>query len=182
MSVIPYRIVMYSEWHCSSGLSEGSGNDVLVIRDINKLPFIPGKTLKGLVRDSAETFAELGHIDDDFLARVFGLESDRQGECHFSNAELDKDAQAFILENNAQDCLYRSKASTAIDRNGIACKHSLRRMETVVPLTLSATISGVRDTDYDDLTKCIRFVKRLGLGRNRGLGRCDVDVMGGGAI
>lgn len=62
MSTVIYCIRMYSEWHCSSGLSTGAGDDLLVIRDERGLPFIPGKTLKGLLRDAAEKLSVLNHL------------------------------------------------------------------------------------------------------------------------
>ena len=53
MKDITFKITFFSEWHCGSGLSSGSDLDALVIKDKDNFPFIPGKTLKGLIREAA---------------------------------------------------------------------------------------------------------------------------------
>ncbi|MDD2650440.1 MAG: RAMP superfamily CRISPR-associated protein, partial [Candidatus Cloacimonetes bacterium] len=50
-----YQVKFLSDWHCGSGLTSGSDVDALVIKDQNNLPIIPGKTIKGLLREAAET-------------------------------------------------------------------------------------------------------------------------------
>ncbi|MDE6805090.1 MAG: hypothetical protein K2J29_10705, partial [Muribaculaceae bacterium] len=61
---IRYRIEFFSDWHCGSGLSAGADVDALVIKDDCGLPFVPGKTVKGLVREAMEdilTFKRIGN-------------------------------------------------------------------------------------------------------------------------
>ena len=53
MSTIKYEIEFFSNWHCGSGLAAGADVDALVIKDNNGLPYVPGRTLKGLLRDAA---------------------------------------------------------------------------------------------------------------------------------
>jgi len=177
MADITYSIKFHSEWHCSSGLSEGSGDDLLTIKDKNGLPIIPGKTLKGLIRDAAETLIELQHLSKYFLNSVFGVDAETNGTCHFSSAELSRRAQKQILENDSAVFLYRSKASTAIDEKGIAVKNSLRSIEVTAPLSLYAQIRGVPEESIKDLAMCIRSVKRMGVNRNRGMGRCSLNLL-----
>jgi CRISPR/Cas system CSM-associated protein Csm3 (group 7 of RAMP superfamily) len=176
MTDITYSVKLYSEWHCSSGLSAGSGDDLLVIKDEKNLPIIPGKTLKGLIRDAAETLLDLKHVSEDFVFNVFGVEADTIGLCHFSTAELSRKRREHIKSEEIK-LLYRSRASTAIDENGLAVKHSLRRMETTIPLSLFARVYNVPFENMEDMAKCIRFVKHIGINRNRGLGRCDMIVL-----
>ena len=52
---ITYTIEFFSYWHCGSGLSAGADVDSLVIKDAKGMPFVPGKTIKGLIREAAET-------------------------------------------------------------------------------------------------------------------------------
>ena len=47
---ITYTIEFFSYWHCGSGLSAGADVDSLVIKDAIGMPFVPGKTIKGLIR------------------------------------------------------------------------------------------------------------------------------------
>lgn len=48
MKDLNIKIEFFSPWHCGSGLSAGADADSLVIKDTNGLPYIPGKTIKGL--------------------------------------------------------------------------------------------------------------------------------------
>lgn len=43
---ITYSIEFLGHWHCGSGLAAGA----LVVKDAQGPPFVPGRTVKGLVR------------------------------------------------------------------------------------------------------------------------------------
>ena len=47
-----YNLTFFTDWHCGSGLAAGADVDTLVVKDKNGLPFVPGKTLKGLIREA----------------------------------------------------------------------------------------------------------------------------------
>lgn len=180
MKQIIYAIRFFSEWHCGSGLSAGSDLDSLVIKDRNWLPYIPGKTLKGILREAAEYLLWLtGDAEwEKFCRTCFGHKTDEaeeHGTCHFSNAELSANLRQYIISSDcSQQTLYRKIASTAIDQDGQAQEHSLRRMEVTVPLTLFAEISHC--SHVDKMEQCMQWVKRLGVNRNRGFGRCDLKI------
>lgn len=55
-------ITMLSDWHVGTGTGRPGSIDRLVKRDVNGLPFLPGKTLNGIWRDACERVA-LG-LDD----------------------------------------------------------------------------------------------------------------------
>jgi len=181
---IKYKIEFLSDWHCGSGLSAGADLDTLCIKDGYGLPFVPGKTIKGLLREAAEI---VNRKNNGFITRVFGMATKRddnfeeeiseQGQCYFSNGELSKVIKETLINNNSKkETLYRKKSSTKIDENGIAVTHSLRRMEVVVPLTLYGNITDIPDQESKrDLIRCLHYVKRLGTNRNRGLGRCVIE-------
>jgi CRISPR/Cas system CMR subunit Cmr4 (Cas7 group RAMP superfamily) len=57
---IEYQIEFFSEWHCGSGLAAGADVDALVVKDKDKLPFVPGKTIKGLIREAADVLTLFG--------------------------------------------------------------------------------------------------------------------------
>jgi CRISPR/Cas system CSM-associated protein Csm3 (group 7 of RAMP superfamily) len=189
---IKYRIEFFTDWHCGSGLSSGADLDLLVIKDKDKLPFIPGKTIKGLVREAVEEingFATDKKKSEDEIAAIFGKqenvkqEEGKQGCCFFKNATLKDDLKKVIVQNNLQDYLYRSIASTAIDDKGIAVEHSLRKMEVAVPCELKGEILNVPDNFADLMEEGLKFIKRLGQNRNRGLGRCQItDIEKGGQV
>ena len=104
-----------------------------------------------------------------------------RGEAFFKDAELPKTEREELVRCNAARHLYRSVASTAIDNKGIAKKHSLRKMEVVVPCALEGQIINVPNDTKQEITDALRYIKRLGQNRNRGLGRCSIEVIEGGA-
>lgn len=201
MKDITYKITFYSEWHCGSGLTSGSDLDALVVKDAEGFPFIPGKTLKGLLQEAAMELFGSGFEDDykklsegksatnaldHFIPKVFGYFDEKEisesmlhtkGTAFFSNAVLSEDLRKQAKEHGLTSFFYRDMASTAIGDNGIAKKHSLRRMETVIPCELVATVSGIDEKYVNDLKKTMQWVKRLGQNRHRGLGRCKFEIV-----
>lgn len=167
------KIEFFGYWHCGSGSSGGSRVDALVTKDKNGLPYIPGKTIKGHIREMALTLN-----NDEFVNKCFGKASiengyntDRQeGECYFSSARLKEE-----VSQELTPYLYHTIASTKIVEKGLADSGSLREIEVVVPLTLYATI----DKCYDEksMGKAFKQVKRIGLNRSRGLGRCEISLV-----
>lgn len=181
MSDIIYKIEFFSDWHCGSGLAAGADVDALVVKDKNELPFVPGKTIKGLVREAVETIVSLGTENKtDKINKAFGMFEDKdnsnKGEMFFSNAELENNEADAIVYKNLQSYMYRSVASTAIDQEGIAKEHSLRKIQVVVPCILKGAIKDVPSELENDIIKSLKYIKRLGVNRNRGLGRCKFTV------
>ena len=179
MTNIRYRITFFSPWHCGSGLAAGADVDALVVKDKNLLPFVPGKTIKGLVKEAVENMLEFmpkKEIVD--VRKAFGYFDDKEtkckGEMFFTNAELEESEQKAIISHNFQKHLYDSVASTAIQLNGIAKKHSLRRIEVAVPCELVGEIKNVPNELIQVIIYALKMVKRIGLNRNRGLGRCEI--------
>ena len=190
---IKYSIKFHTDWHCGSGLAAGADVDALVVKDKDGLPFVPGKTMKGLVREAIEEMELItGRFNENLFIQAFGNSEDRnadpklmgksedydflqKGETFFTNAELSEDMHQAIVSNNAARFMYRSISSTAIDNEGIAVEHSLRKMEVVVPCTLHGEIKNVSDELADEVLDALRYIKRLGQNRNRGLGRCTIE-------
>ncbi|MBQ9822002.1 MAG: CRISPR-associated protein [Muribaculaceae bacterium] len=182
MNELNYKIEFFSEWHCGSGLSAGADIDALVIKDSDGLPFIPGKTLKGLIREAFEDYASFSRISANLTDSAFGTPLNNQGEqckgfLFFTDAHLQEEERKAIIDNKAQSFLYQKRTRTAIDENGIADSHTLRTIQTVVPCTLFASILNVPDELCDILTKSLGLVKRMGVNRNRGLGRCNLSIV-----
>lgn len=178
---ITYSIEFHTDWHCGSGLAAGADVDALVVKDEKNMPFIPGKTIKGLVREAVEEIRDLQvkNIDDNFFDAFGFFEKDKEqmkkGSMFFTNAELKKEEYKAITSNDAVRFMYRNIASTAIDNDGIAKEHSLRKMEVVVPCTLQGEILNVpNDVLADEIIRSLGFIKRMGQNRNRGLGRCTI--------
>lgn len=180
---IKYEITFFSEWHCGSGLSAGADTDALVIKDSAGLPYIPGKTIKGLFREAVEDLISLNQakMQSDVFYSMFGYFKDKEclqkGSLFFSDAELPGLQRQKIIEAKVQRFLYRRTSSTAIDKDGIVVPHSLRSMETTVPCKLKGCIKNIPEGVYDDIESAAKLIKRLGQNRNRGLGRCDISII-----
>ena len=167
-----YKVTFLDYWHLSSGLSAGAKFDSMVTKDKDNLPYIPGKTIKGLIREMAELTC-----NKEFVTKCFGSSSD-MGECNFSNVEIEENTKKTIINNSLQNQLFNEIASTKIDKNGIAESGSLREIEVVVPISLFGEIKNIPDVYKQEMINAIKKVKRMGLNRNRGLGRCIIDVVG----
>lgn len=156
---LKYKLKFFDYWHLSSGLSAGAKLDSTVTKDNDEIPYAPGKTIKGLVRE----MIDLDTQNINFLH-----------SCYFSNATLDKTTKTEIVSNKLQDNLYDVIASTQIGEDGIAVDDSLREIEVVVPFTLDGEILDISSQeDANKLIKSLKLIKRMGLNRNRGLGRCE---------
>lgn len=195
---IKYKVEFFTEWHCGSGLAAGADVDALVVKDPQGLPYIPGKTVKGLLREAVEDIIRFRsgkdkELDSDrhqLAIEAFGYfdgKSETEGErpemtrgtAYFTNASLPEEEQAAIVGGSLQPYLFRTISSTAIDKNGVAVDHSLRRTEVTVPCTLEGDILNLPDNeDFKKIiTDAMSYVKRLGQNRNRGLGRCSFTVV-----
>lgn len=179
---ITYKIEFHTDWHCGSGLAAGADVDALVVKDENGMPFVPGKTIKGLVREAVSEIRSFkGATEDEKFVEAFGFFDDKdkkeKGCLFFTNAELKKEEYDAITSNNAVRFMYRDIASTAIGENGIAKKHSLRKMEVVVPCSLYGEIHDVPEEMKKEIKEGLKFIKRMGQNRNRGLGRCTITTI-----
>lgn len=179
---ILYKIQFYSDWHCGSGLAAGADVDALVVKDKNNLPFIPGKTIKGLLREAIEDIYSFSKVSNERIQtfiQTFGYSTNKEqstGCAFFTNAEIESDIANTIIASYTHKYLYRAITSTAIDSEGVAKDNSLRRMEVVVPCTLQGRIINIPDNMEEDIKMGLKYIKRLGQNRNRGLGRCKIEL------
>jgi CRISPR/Cas system CSM-associated protein Csm3 (group 7 of RAMP superfamily) len=192
---LKYTLQFYDYWHTGSGLSGGTYADQVVNKTAAGLPLVPGKSIKGLLRHAAEDLLELGDeaITQDAIDTIFGQSHEKRrgkdlaeeaednhrvtGGCWFSSAELPA-ATADQITEPQRPQLYEILASTKIDEaTGTAANHSLRQIEVTIPLTLTGRISGEDDKQKAVLERCLRYVKRLGHNRSRGLGRCHFKLL-----
>lgn len=181
---IKYKIEFHADWHCGSGLAAGADVDALVIKDKDGVPFIPGKTIKGLVREAVEEIRgyKKANLEDELITKAFGFfdndkEEMEKGSMFFSNAEIAEEERNVIVANDATRFMFRSIASTAIGTEGVAKERSLRKIQVVVPCTLFGEIKYIPNAMVDEIVQALSFIKRLGQNRNRGLGRCTITEM-----
>jgi CRISPR/Cas system CSM-associated protein Csm3 (group 7 of RAMP superfamily) len=178
------EIEFLTYWHCGSGVSGGSRADALVIKDENNLPYIPAKTLKGHIREMAESLGDCEFVNECFGGSSNdgkdGKERDicfdekykgKEGKCYFSNAVIEED-----IDKTLSSYLFTTISSTKIDENGLADNQSLREIEVVVPLKLYAYIEFEEEAKKykEQMKRAFSQVKRIGLNRTRGLGACEI--------
>ena len=162
-----YKITFLDYWHLSSGLSGGAKYDNSVIKDDDGFPFVPGKTIKGLLREYAQ---------GDFLQVCFGNEGDKIAQCYFNNATLSN-----ATKENSKNFLphfFDFISSTKINQNGVAEDGSLREIEVVIPLSLYGSIDNLPKEFELQMIETLKKIKRIGLNRSRGLGRCKIEIIG----
>jgi len=168
------------------------------LKDKNGLPYLPGKSIKGLLRE-AFTTAQTNHWfeseESDLIKLLFGNEmrdgEEAQGLIQVSSAFLSTEEIAYFNHQpEAKSHLYRVVSSTAIDHEKCVAKEtSLRSMEVTVPVTLVAQIS--LNTTYLSklpsdakylaqfttwLSQVITLITELGAKRHRGFGKVIVSV------
>ncbi|MEX0914939.1 MAG: RAMP superfamily CRISPR-associated protein [Wenzhouxiangellaceae bacterium] len=150
-------------WHAGTGKSSGSYLDALAERNRDGLPVLPGRHIKGLLRDAYRHAFALDRIErlPDSLAAaleksgigtleelLFGSISDKEirtrtrpGMLRVSSGQLPLSERAALnAEPTLKPFLYFELFSTAIDANGVASTDSLRGIEAAAPTRLIARL------------------------------------------
>jgi hypothetical protein len=173
MTAATLQIDIRTYWHPGTGRGSGYHLDALTHTGADGLPRLPGRTLKGLLRDAlyrAERWGwpavPAGTTRCLFGSRTGGTEtadsasattSDREpptdenlstpGLLRVSDATLPEDVAAWLTTDDGRKLvpgLYREHFSTRVEvGTGVAQGRSLRGMRVVVPLELSARIAEV---------------------------------------
>lgn len=190
------KIEIRSYWHPGTGRGQGSHLDATTHRDARKLPCLPGRTVKGLVRDAVnrwEAFGGFPESEPSIAGQLFGPygqegASTWPGLLRFSDAALPREEADYLAAHHGLiEGLYRSHFSTAIEHeSGTAQEKSLRGIELVVPLTLYADIGLVEGARHrgleanwpDRLKEALILVRAVGAHRSRGLGRAVLSLEG----
>jgi hypothetical protein len=190
------EVTLHSHWHVGSGHGDGPGADALVVRTSHGLPLLPGKTLKGLLRDACRLTENLGHLPKGTTLRLFGgaeagIGKAEPGTERFAttpgsllvgSAEMGlSQSQRQGWRDWAEQCpgevstLFDTFHSTALDETGVVLDHSLRSIEYAVPVNLSAELEGP-EKDLTLLPVFLPLIRELGLRRRRGFGRCELRL------
>ena len=180
MNKLNYTITLLTDWHIGSGLSGGAETDADVLKDKNGMPYIPGKTIKGLLKYAIQEMEKDANKKFDWTEKVFGVsdgQKDTDGESigksgasFFSNATIVEVEYNEVVQQQLQTYLYRQLASTRIDQNGVAKDKSLRVFETCMPITLEGYITNIENIDQMEMA--MKWTRNVGINRNRGLGKC----------
>jgi len=180
-----------SWWHAGAGRGTGALLDALVVRDSRGCPILPGRTVKGLVRDAVLKLEDWGHLPDQTTTRLFGSDTlmteihpgdTEPGLLAFGDAALPRQVTDWLASDPAaRDGLFGELHATAIDpESGRAKRASLRGIEVAVPLALHAPVRPLTPEPPNDwqavLRKALPLIRGLGQSRHRGLGRVVVTL------
>ncbi len=161
----------------------GVGTELLngtVPRDPRGAPYVPASHIKGLLRDRLESIADLREWPSAPLIALLG-ESGSDGDDGTVSALRIADARRPSAARDGLDPVM-TITRTAIGRTGTARANSLRTVEAVrcgesfaAEARLDAEPGGAQD-----LLARLGFltIDALGGGRNRGAGRCRIDIEG----
>ncbi|MEA5446011.1 RAMP superfamily CRISPR-associated protein [Gammaproteobacteria bacterium AB-CW1] len=184
-------------WHPGAGEGMGAYADAAAWRASDGLPAIPGRQLKGLLRDAVAQAGDYGWCEPDMAARLFGRRTEEDkadqpatgpatGCLRVSDARLPEAERAWLAGPEGQGLrphLFRTLYSTAIDgKTGTARDHSLRGIEVVVPMQLQAVIQtlpeqGAVPQDWQALIEqVLPLITAVGGWRSRGLGRVVLSL------
>ncbi len=176
----------------------GDGVPGLVDREIEHdshgFPFLRGKTLKGLLAESAENvvFAledlqkKSGwRIVKTQLFGVGGRGLEERGSLHIGDAQLPAELRNAAKDWSKEDVLYSLtgiRRQTSLNEHGGPDHASLRSMRVLLPgVTLEAPIHFDQDPTPQQiqlLAMAVLDLRRAGTGRNRGRGRLTTELAG----
>lgn len=146
-------------WHAGSGRSSGHHLDAICQRDMNKLPYLPGRQLKGVLRHAVRRAEAWGwystiHLPEGLAYSheqlLFGSASQEEvrnetfpGLLQVDSATLPEKEYLYLSQSSQAQLvsqLFDELFSTAIDENGTAKRHSLRGLEVCLPLALQSIL------------------------------------------
>jgi len=191
------HIKFLGEWLVASGLGDGSRADTVLVRDHHGLPFIPGRSIKGILREAARELGEARSDLQDVKKRLFGGKDDddspgEPGILRISRGELEPGLRDALLNIDKADRavfvndLTIIRSQTEIGSTGSAKNKSLRRIECGIA---GMEFVSALDIDLDEsdneawldgyLCAVCAMVRVMGAGRYRGFGRCGITYNNG---
>lgn len=181
---------MQGYWAVGSGKGGGNEVDNRIDRDSDGLPYVPGKMLKGLIKDACFRLQNAGNKDFSFVDEVFGSVDEssslnrsttKSGKVYISDARLSPALRLALTKTenkSAKDNMTRNIYSTAInDETGTADDKSLRGYEVAVPMDLYATLECDCDkATFENIkTAASKLVCAVGSHKSRGLGEVVIE-------
>ncbi len=190
------ELEMLDYWHCGSGKGSGDYLDALAERDSLGLPFVPGRLLKGVLRDAMMRCEAFGHAAPGTAEALFGARwnghgadpSDTRptpGALRVADARLPEALRAWLrVPGNAiyRQALSRELFAAAVDETTGTTRGSRPRgMEAIVPLVLEAELRPIEGLPVpagwrESLAAALPLVGAVGAYRTRGLGRCEARL------
>jgi len=173
------KIEFQTYWICGSGAGTGNLTDSTCERDSSGIPFVPGRHLKGMLRDAVRRRLDWAHADatvtSSTLISIFG-DANTPATLRVSNGRLNSPEIEELLKNRGLiPHMFRQVSSTAVTEGGVAQKHSLRTIEVAIPLTLYAGLEGMKD-GLGEIRSALPLITNLGSHRQRGFGEVRLSL------
>jgi CRISPR/Cas system CSM-associated protein Csm3 (group 7 of RAMP superfamily) len=203
MSKYTIQLILLSDTTFSRGDGVAGLLDREVEHDEFGLPYLHGRTLKGLLGEEADNLLDAmeqihgQEIEKWINARnaLFGTSGSTKettAKLHYGHAQLPKDLRETVeLTLKAEDnrltpqdvlgSLTAVRRQTAVNGNGVPHDGSLRSMRVILRNTpFSAPLHSPNDlteTEIALLSAAAKALRRAGTGRNRGRGLLQVDLL-----
>lgn len=191
------EIKLKSDLCIASGYAYAGLIDTDVCYNRNGIPYIPGKRIKGCLRDVAKYMFDREEIKkifgkgDDIAANGLIISNAYPAEMKKIDRELtliknsNSEYKNYVSQQKVLDIYTRVKSQTAIDdNNGIALSNSLRFMRVVnqysaldgKEMVFYAEIE-YENVDDDTVEKLVKALRHIGMSRNRGLGNVSCRII-----
>ncbi|MBQ9275943.1 MAG: hypothetical protein IJ228_14160 [Succinivibrio sp.] len=188
-----------SDWQVSSGRGDGHLADSVLVRDAAGIPYLPGRAVKGALREGATRLCSLQGRNDLVIAKeeIFGSDSNEIGQnnsglIRVSAGRLPQDLlKAFMAVDDraaraeAVSYLTLNRSQTKLDERRQAVDRSLRSIECgIAGVSFECEVEiycadPSREKWLEEYLRCVcAAVKSMGGDRARGLGACQVRVKG----
>ena len=181
-TILEYKITLLSDMCCGSGTGNGSDVDVVASFDRYGLPRIPGKRLRGLLREKA--FEICSNRDD--IISLFG-DSGITSRLIVDNADIeDADIIRADLDGYSPNEIKRAfagkRTNTAIElETGVAKKGSLRTIEVVkkgsCAFICPVKIIDCTPKDTEIIKNAFKVLRSIGMDKHRGLGEIACEII-----
>lgn len=187
-------ITLLSDCLPGSGAGVGAYIDTDSVFDRYGFPEIPGRRLKGCLRETAQRLLAMGYTDysQEGVCALFGNES-CEGSFLIGNAQVKdvqelrraveyyrsvcKKEQVFLLQPEAIADFYTNiHTRTAIDENGVARDHSLRTVRALRKNTVFTCSVSFPEEAKNFVALCAKALRHIGTNRNRGFGCVRIEL------
>ena len=189
-------------WQAGSGRGEGHHLDSVPVLDADNLPFLPGRTIKGLLRDAVLHLESIQGFAPELLGAsssatprgtipittwIFGTRDGKSGGAQtrfnstagkiwVSDARLSPAIRQRLTDRDQPSlraALFHDVFATAIDGvTGQAKDQSLRSKRVCVPMVLHCDLEVDSDATLAIVEAALPLIEAIGTQRTRGLGRC----------
>lgn len=183
---ITFDILLLSDTCCGNGTGNGSSVDVCACFDESGLPIIPGRRLKGLLREKAYLLAENGFcakdnasVTVDDVEKLFGGDGGKTAKIEIYDAhlkyadEISYELKGRFNPKEISQAFTQERYQTAIDKTGVAKDGSLRTIETVLKNTEFSGLIKITDAtelDAEIIESSLKLLRNIGMDKSRGLG------------